>query len=247
MSAVTDATTIISRDTATVAHLLRRGWVRVVVCALVGLALGGVYHSQRHVSYTSAAYLVVVPVAPAPLGSGQADGATPFGQVFARIAGTPAVLAGAAGALPDGMSVDAAAKRVDFTASPNAPLVQVSGTAETADAAAMLTNVVADAVVAYADERQSVTRYGLRKIVTAVPPSAPSSPSAVLVLLIGATLGMTVGVIAALAGQTAPVQPVATTVHARKPAKKGTATTRRALPVGNWEVRAASPPGRDMS
>jgi hypothetical protein len=91
-------------------------------------------------------------------------------------------------------------RQVRVTTSPDAPLVQLTGTGTDAKQAAGLANAVAQALISFGNGRSDQTGVRLAVFAEASPPDGPSSPNAPLDLVVGATAGLLVGALAVMAG-----------------------------------------------
>lgn len=111
-------------------------------------------------------------------------------QLYGRLADDPAVLR-EAGRLPG---------EVRASTSPDAPVIEITGTAGEPRAAAAVANAVAPALVAYGNGRASPSGGELAVLSPALPPSGPSSPSAPAAVAVGACTGAVVGGLVLLAG-----------------------------------------------
>ena len=175
-------------------HRLLRQGALLAALALLGLIAGAAYARFKAPTYTAQAYVAV-------LASAQADDATAvkFAQAYGRIATEPVVLAQTT-ATARGMSPAQLRQQVRVTTSPDAPLVQLTGTAEDAKQSANLANEVAQALISFGNGRSSQTGVRLATFAEASPPDGPSSPNAPLDIVIGATAGLLVGALAVMAG-----------------------------------------------
>ncbi|MBG0828112.1 lipopolysaccharide biosynthesis protein [Planomonospora sp. ID67723] len=181
-------------DPAVTAAGPRRWWplaVAVILGALAGLG----FSLARGPVYTADAYVAVVPADP----GGNAL-AVNFAQAYTRIATQPSILAATVG---DDAALPAVAERlrraVRASASPDAPLVGLSASADDPREAADQVNAVAGALIAYANRQAASTRVRLVTFTKALPPAVPSSPLPVLAAAVGAAGGVLVGGLACLA------------------------------------------------
>jgi capsular polysaccharide biosynthesis protein len=175
-------------------HRLLRQGALLAVLAVLGLIGGAAYAMLKTPTYTAQAYVAV-------LASQQADDATAvkFAQAYGRIATEPVVLAQTT-ATARGVSPAALRRQVRVTTSPDAPLVQLTGSAGDAKQAANLANEVAQALISFGNGRSNQTGVRLAVFAEASPPDGRSSPNAPLDLVIGATAGLLVGALAVMAG-----------------------------------------------
>jgi uncharacterized protein involved in exopolysaccharide biosynthesis len=89
---------------------------------------------------------------------------------------------------------------VRASTSPDAPVIEITGTADEPRAAAAVANAVAPALVAYGNRAESPTGAELAVLSPALPPSGPSSPSAPAAVAVGTCTGAVLGCLALLAG-----------------------------------------------
>lgn len=176
-------------------HRLLRQGVLLAVLVVLGLIGGAAYAVLKTPTYTAQAYVAVL------ASSSGADDTTAvkFAQAYGRIATEPVVLAQTT-ATARGMSPGELRRQVRVTTSPDAPLVQLTGTAGDAKQAAGLANEVAQALISFGNGRSSQTGVRLATFAEASPPDGPSSPNAPLDLVVGATAGLLVGALAVMAG-----------------------------------------------
>ncbi|WP_232792424.1 lipopolysaccharide biosynthesis protein [Actinacidiphila yeochonensis] len=130
--------------------------------------------------------MVVVPEA-----GTDAPTALGFAQAYGRIATGSAVLAGAQAATHTAAS-DLRA-RVRAETSPDAPMIELTGTSPRAAEAASAANAVARSLAAVANRDSAATGVRLMFFSPAAAPTAPSSPSAPLAGAVGASAGGLLG------------------------------------------------------
>ncbi|GAA5037304.1 capsular polysaccharide biosynthesis protein [Thermocatellispora tengchongensis] len=173
----------------------RRLWAAAAL--VLGAAAGAVFWLLAPPGYTSEAYVAVV-------AEGGDDGARAvhFAQAYARIAAKPAIVA--AGGDPFLANEDLLRRTVQASASPDAPLVRIGASAGDAALAARRANLVADALVAYANRRSADTRIRLSVFARALPPRSPASPSPLPHAGIGAAAALLICGIVCLAGPARP-------------------------------------------
>ncbi|AEY89485.1 hypothetical protein [Streptomyces olivaceoviridis] len=166
-------------------------WSLVAAGALAGGLLGGGYGVLRAPEYTATSYVVAVPTE-------RSDTATALGfaQAYGRVATQVAVL----GDAQVWAGVPAATLRdsVRAATSPDAPMVAVSATSDRPARAADMANAVARALTRHADAAEADTHVELVQFSRAVTPSAPTSASAGVSGLVGASAGGLLGALALL-------------------------------------------------
>ncbi|MGY1454642.1 hypothetical protein [Streptomyces sp. SS8] len=183
-----------------------------VLLGLVGAVAYGLLATPR---YTATSYVVVVP------GPG-ADSATALGfaQAYGRVATDSAVLADARAAAR--MPVEELRDAVRSATSPDAPMVEITGTASSPGRAAAASNAVANALTRTGNHATGSTGVRLSLFAPALDPTEPASPSAALAVAVGICAGGLVGGLAMLAAPRGRRTPVSAGV----PAPAGTADRR---------------------
>ncbi|SRR6266540_1258271 len=171
-----------------------RWWLTGLLTALGALAGLG-YALLSHPVYTAKAYVVVVAQNP-----GDSMSAVSYAQAFARIAGQGEALNAAATASNGAASVSELRSRVRASTSPDAPIIEVTGSAGSASHAADLANLVAKSLVSTANDHSADTRMKLTVLSAAIPPADPSSPRPILDVAVGAAMGLLLGGLALLGG-----------------------------------------------
>jgi glycosyltransferase involved in cell wall biosynthesis/capsular polysaccharide biosynthesis protein len=190
----TNEGTTMARPAEILRRLMRRGGL-LALTVLLGVAGGAAYGMLTAPSYTASAYVVAVPQTQ----GGDDTTAVSFAQAFGRIATQAAVLDRAAATGVAG-TADTLRSSVQVSTSPDAPVVQLTGTAGDAEQAAAAANAVADALIDYGNERRNQTRVTLGLFAAAAPPSGPSSPNLPLDVAVGAAAGLLVGGLAVMGG-----------------------------------------------
>jgi capsular polysaccharide biosynthesis protein len=180
-------------------HLVRRVGPPVCVVALtvlVGGTAGYVYSRKAPPNYAARAYVVVTATDP-----GDAQTAVNFAQAYARVAGQGDVLSLAVTASGGKITVDELAAGVQASSSPDAPMIEVTGSAVNATKAALIANSVANGLIATAAKQSTTTRMTLSMLSAAVPPTTVTSPPRPRIgAAIGAAGGLLLGLLALLAG-----------------------------------------------
>ncbi|MFD5464750.1 Wzz/FepE/Etk N-terminal domain-containing protein [Kitasatospora sp. NPDC127059] len=166
-------------------HLVRRWWP-VALAVPLGAAAGAGYAVVSHPSYSATAYVLVVPQNP-----GEASTATNFAQAYGRLAGQPQVLAVAAA--ETGRTRSELEAQVAGTTSPDAPMIEITGTGRRAQEAAQTADAVARSLVAFANTSSKDTNVRLVTLAPAAEPDKPTTPSAKLDVAVGAAAGLLLG------------------------------------------------------
>ncbi|MER6298801.1 Wzz/FepE/Etk N-terminal domain-containing protein [Kitasatospora sp. NPDC001539] len=168
------------------ARRLVRRWWPVVLAVPLGAAAGAGYAVVSHPSYSATAYVLVVPQNP-----GEAGTATNFAQAYGRLAGQPQVLAVAAA--ETGRTRAELESLVAGTTSPDAPMIEITGTGTRADEAARTADAVARSLVTFANTSSKDTNVRLVTLAPASEPDKPTTPSAELDVAVGGAAGVLVG------------------------------------------------------
>lgn len=165
----------------------RRWWLTAVM-ALVGGLAGLGYAVLEAPTYTATAYVVVVKVNPEDNTS-----AVSYAQAYARLVRQGEVVSAATTASGGTATVSELRSSVRASASPDTPVIEVSGSAGTAERAADLSNLVAEGLVSTGKAQAPSTRMNLVLLSPAYPPPEPSSPRPVLSIAIGMVVGFLLG------------------------------------------------------
>ncbi|MBV2151360.1 Wzz/FepE/Etk N-terminal domain-containing protein [Kitasatospora sp. SUK 42] len=168
------------------ARRLVRRWWPVALAVPLGAAAGGGYAVVSHPSYTATAYVLVAPQNP-----GESMTATNFAQAYGRLAGQPQVLAVAAA--ETGHTRAELATLVHGTTSPDAPMIEISGTGRRPRDAARTADAVAESLVAFANTSSKDTNVRLVTLAPAAAPDKPTTPSGRLDVAVGAAAGVLLG------------------------------------------------------
>jgi capsular polysaccharide biosynthesis protein len=219
-------------------ELIRRWWLTVLLVAL-GACVGLGYAQLSEPVYAAKAYVVVVAQNP-----GDSTSAVGYAQAYARIAGQGGALDVAAST--GAATVEEISRQVRASTSPDAPVIEITGSDDSAARAADLANLVADALIRTANRRSAETRMTLTLLGEAVPPADPVSPRPVLNVAVGAATGLVLGGLAVLAGagraadrrRAAPALPQITSADRVAPAD-GAVASGIARPIGRAYVSAA--------
>ena len=187
---------------------LRRWWPMLAAVPL-GALCGGVYALAATPAYVANAYVMAV-----PRGGADSAAAVNFAQAYGRIISQPEILLGPAA--KTGVPLAELTGQVEAVTSPDAPMIQITGTAGRARLAAKEANAVADSLVAFGNATTAETGVRLLPFATAAAPAAPSSPARSIDLAVGAAAGVLLGGLVLMARQSpSPVAgPAADTVEA---------------------------------
>ncbi|MEV6212489.1 lipopolysaccharide biosynthesis protein [Kitasatospora sp. NPDC051914] len=166
-----------------------RRWWPVVLAVPLGAGAGAGYAAVAPAAYTANSYVVVVAQNP-----GEGATAVNFAQAYGRLAGQPQVLAAAAART--GRTVSALEETVRGTTSPDAPMIEITGTGPLPGDAVQAADAVATSLIAFANTSSQDTGVKLVPLARAASPDGPSSPSAALDTAVGAAAGVLVGALA---------------------------------------------------
>ena len=175
-----------NRNTAT------RRWGALVLLTVLGAVAGLAYALIRPPEYTAKAYLAVVAENPGD------SSAVSYAQAYSRIAGQGDALQAAADSSGGSASVQELRRNVLAAASPDAPVIELTGVAGSAERAASLVNLVADSLAKTANTHTADTRVRVARLSAAVPPADPTSPQLPLAVAVGAAAGLLLGGLAFL-------------------------------------------------
>ncbi|SRR6266568_57446 len=170
-------------------------WLLLGLVTALGALAGLGYVLLSHPVYTAKAYVLVVAQNP-----GDSTSAVSYAQAYARIAGQGEALNAAATASNGAASVSELRSQVRASTSPDAPVIEVTGSAGSARHAADLANLVAIGLVSTANDHSADTRMRLTVLSAAIPPADPASPRPALDIAVGAAMGLLLGGLALLAG-----------------------------------------------
>ena len=176
-----------------VRSILRRCWP-VLAAVPLGAACGGAYALAAPVQYQANAYVMVVPQV-----DGDSATAVNFAQAYGRVIAQPEILLDASAGT--GVPLAKLTPLIQATTSPDAPMVQITGSAPTAARAATEANAVARSLVTFGNNATKQTRVRLITFAAAARPDAPSSPSRSLDVAVGGAAGLLVGGLGMMARQ----------------------------------------------
>ncbi|MFE7588202.1 Wzz/FepE/Etk N-terminal domain-containing protein [Kitasatospora sp. NPDC057512] len=168
------------------ARRLVRRWWPVVLAVPLGAAVGAGYAVAADPSYAANAYVLVVAQNP-----GEATIATNFAQAYGRLAGQPQVLGVAAA--ETGHTRAELESLVHGTTSPDAPMIEITGTGERPQEAARTADAVARSLVAFANTSSKDTNVRLVTLSPAAAPDKPTTPSGKLDVAVGGATGLLLG------------------------------------------------------
>lgn len=167
-------------------NLIGRSWMVALVSLLGGLA-GLLYASLQAPAYTAEAYVLTAASA-----GGESGTALNFAQAYGRVAARQETLAWAQPAFA-GLQLDHLLQHLRASTSPDAPLIQLTGTGSTPQSAAAYANAGADALIRYGNAHKKETGVRLVLFGGAMPPAEPTSPNLPLDVAVGAATGILLG------------------------------------------------------
>ena len=168
-------------------------WWPLAALAVIGALGGAAYGRLTPPEYTATGYVVAVPV-----GSADPGTALGFAQAFGRVATGNGVLGQARATTRDSMAE--LRDSVRAVTSPDAPMVEITGTDRRPAHAAAKANAVARALTDNANAATTNSSVRLTVFARAVRPTAPSSPSTSVAAGVGACAGGLLGGLVMLAG-----------------------------------------------
>ncbi|MFI6445302.1 Wzz/FepE/Etk N-terminal domain-containing protein [Kitasatospora sp. NPDC050543] len=189
------------------ARQLARRWWPVALAVPLGAVAGAGYATVAHPVYAANSYVVVVPQNP-----GESATAVNFAQAYGRLAGQPQVLAAAAA--ESGHSATELEALVHGTTSPDAPVIEITGTGTGPQAAVRAADAVARSLVAFANTSSKETGVRLVPLAAAAEPDKPTTPSAQLDLAVGGAAGLLVGALVMMTRRRGEQQPAPAAVPA---------------------------------
>jgi capsular polysaccharide biosynthesis protein len=180
----------VERRSALLRAVLRRWWP-LLVAVPAGAVAGGAYALVATPQYQSDAYVMAVVDQ-----GGDSASAVSFAQAYGRVVAQPEILASAAAST--GVPLRQLTQDVQAQTSPDAPMIQITGSATSPRLAADEANAVARSMVAFGDATAKQTHVHLMALAQAAPPASPSSPSRSLDVAVGGAAGLLLGSLALL-------------------------------------------------
>lgn len=212
--------------------LLQR-WVVLAITVVLGAGAGMLYAALTPPAYTTSAIVVVAQEEP-----GDGDGRdVSYAQAFGRLIGQQDITSRAGQAT--GFTADEVVAAVRATTSPDAPMIEVSGTAADPVRAADLVNAVAAELIRTASSSQADTGVRLFVLSPALAPVQSSSPDTVVGVAVGAAAGFLLGGLFVLASGGRPA--------GGGPVEQGRTGPEGARPGPNGPSPAVRPAGRPGS
>ncbi len=175
---------------AGIAASVLRNWRFVLVGALVGALLGALVGAVVPDRYEVSAYLVVTAEADADAGTTP----TSYAQVYSRLARQPAVM----------MQADPEAELGTFgqgitvTAFPDAPVIEMTGSGDSAELATLRANTMAEALGEYSEGETAISGYAVNVVTPALEEGATSPSTMLPSVAAGLVLGVFAGLVLAM-------------------------------------------------
>ena len=173
-----------------VAAKVIRSWRFVLAGALGGALLGAGVGAVVPEHYEVSAYLVVTAETDADAGTTP----TSYAQVYSRLARQPAVM----------MQADPEAELGTFgqgitvTAFPDAPVIEMTGSADSPELATLRANTMAEALGEYSEGEAAISGYAVNVVTPALEEGATSPPTMLPSVAAGLVLGVFAGLVLAM-------------------------------------------------
>ncbi|MFF2955766.1 hypothetical protein ACFVVU_31020 [Kitasatospora sp. NPDC057965] len=161
-------------------------WWPVALAVPLGAVAGAGYALVAHPSYAANSYVIVVPET-----QGEGTTAVSFAQAYGRLAGQPQVLAAAAAETGHGLGK--LQSLVHGTTSPDAPMIEITGTGPRPEEAVRAADAVARSLVAFANNSSRESGVRLVPLAAAAEPAKPTTPSGRLDVAVGGAAGVLIG------------------------------------------------------
>ncbi|MFI6848508.1 hypothetical protein OG535_28215 [Kitasatospora sp. NBC_00085] len=222
------------------ARSLARHWWPLVLAVPLGATGGAGYAAVAHPSYAANSYVIVVPQNP-----GESVTAVNFAQAYGRLAGQPQVLAAAAA--ETGRSRTQLEALVHGTTSPDAPVIEITGTGGRPQEAVEAADAVARSLVAFANGSTKETGVRLVPLAPAAEPDRPTTPSAELDVAVGGAAGVLIGALVMMTrrrGGDGPAPEAVAAPTAPRPRTEEPAAARDEARDGAPAAPAKAPAGR---
>ncbi len=184
-------------------------WKIVALLAALGAVAGYGYVLLVDPTYVARAYVIAIARDP-----GNSAAAVSYAQTFAKIVPQGDVVNAPAGASRGEVSPAELRRQVQTSTSPDAPVIEIAGSANTAAHAAELANAMAGGLIGMAKRQSADTRINLVLLSAADPPTDPASPRPILDVAVGTAAGLLLGGLLVLAGtgrartRPAPANPI---------------------------------------
>lgn len=167
-----------------------RSWRFVLVGALLGALLGAIVGAVVPEEFEVSAYLVVTAEEDADAGTTP----TSYAQVYSRLARQPAVM----------MQADPEAQLGTFgqgitvRAFPDAPMIELTGSGDSAELATLRANTMAEALGEYSEGEAAISGYAVDVVTPALEEGATSPPTMLPSVAAGVVLGVFAGLVLAM-------------------------------------------------
>jgi len=182
-------------------RILRRNWITITACSLVGLAIAAAASIAIKPTYTAQTKLFVAIQNSGSISDLQQGNTFSQARVqsYVETVGTPAVLQPAIDSLGLDISPAELGRRVKASSDSNTVIVSISASDSSPVQAAAVAQAVGDSLVATIDKIESPAKGGaspvkLSVVTPATAPTEPSAPNTRLNFILGAMIGLLVGV-----------------------------------------------------
>lgn len=186
-------------------RILRRNWIVVVACTLIGLLCAGAASFLTRPNYISETKLFVALQNSASVSELQQGNVFTQARVqsYVETVGTPSVLQPVIDSLSLETTPALLSQKITANSDANTVLISISVSDESPVQAAAIAQAVGSSLVRTVDElerpsRGSTSPVKLSIVTPAIAPTTPSSPNARLNLILGFLAGTTAGVVAAV-------------------------------------------------
>lgn len=183
-------------------RILRRNWLTIVACSLLGLAIAATVSILVRPTYTAETKLFVAIQSSGSISDLQQGNTFSQARVksYVETISTPSVLQPAIESLGLEVSPAELSKHIKASADLNSVIISITATDTSAVQAAAIGKAVAESLVAAIDEIETPTKGGvspvrLTVVTPATAPTTPSSPNTRLNLTIGLMAGLASGIL----------------------------------------------------
>lgn len=186
-------------------RLLRRNWILIVACTLLGTVLAGILSISLTPQYTARTKLFAAAQNSGSITELQQGNSFTQARIlsYAETATTPLVLQPVVDSLDLGITATELAEHVDATADVNTVLLSITATDASPVRAAAIAQGVSDSLVQAIQELETTSREGespvkLSIVTPASAPTEPSAPNVRLNAVLGTFLGLLIGMVVAI-------------------------------------------------
>ncbi len=188
-------------DLSDYVRVLRRSWVTIVVCTILGMALAAAASFAVKPTYTAQTQLFVAIQSSGSIADLQQGNTFSQARVqsYVETVTTPAVLQPAIDSLGLEVTPSELKDKVEATSDLNTVIITIEAVDSSPVQSAAIAQAVGDSLVAAVDELESAGEDGaspvkLSVITPATAPASPSAPNTRVNVILGAVLGLALGV-----------------------------------------------------